>query len=364
MIDISQELLSDLIVAGVIVVVSIVLAALARIFLERIVHRLTSKTKTELDDIIIAAIKTPVRLGILILGLQLALEQIRETPPDLLQAEKSLFFFLNLLLVYIIVYRVIGGIMGWISGGVSRKPDAGINQSFLSLIRRTVLTIVSVIFGIILLGQFGIEVGGLIASLGIGSLALALAAQETLSDMISGFVIMIDQPFKVSDRIEIQEIDTWGDVKEIGLRSTRILTRDNRMVAVPNSIIGKGLVINYSVPNTIYRVQTHVGIAYGSDVDQARKVMIEAIRAQDWVMKNKPVEALLLEFGASSLDFRVRCWIEHFVETRRVIDKMNTALYHALQRENILIPFPQRDLHLVSSKVTPFDVRLNDASQN
>lgn len=364
MIDISQELLSDLIVAGVIVVVSIVLAGLARIFLERIVHRLTSKTETELDDIIIAAIKTPVRLGILILGLQLALEQIRETPPDLLQAEKSLFFFLNLLLVYIIVYRVIGGIMGWISGGTSRRPDAGINQSFLMLIRRTVLTIVSVIFGIILLGQFGIEVGGLIASLGIGSLALALAAQETLSDMISGFVIMIDQPFKVSDRIEIQEIDTWGDVKEIGLRSTRILTRDNRMVAVPNSIIGKGLVINYSVPNTIYRVQTHVGIAYGSDVDQARKVMIEAIRAQDWVMKNKPVEALLLEFGASSLDFRVRCWIEHFVETRRVIDKMNTALYHALQRENILIPFPQRDLHLVSSKVTPFDVRLNDASQN
>jgi len=232
------------------------------------------------------------------------------------------------------------------------------------LIRRTVLTIVSVIFGIILLGQFGIEVGGLIASLGIGSLALALAAQETLSDMISGFVIMIDQPFKVSDRIEIQEIDTWGDVKEIGLRSTRILTRDNRMVAVPNSIIGKGLVINYSVPSNTYRVQTHVGIAYGSDVDQARKVMIEAIRAEDWVMKNKPIEALLLEFGTSSLDFRVRCWIEHFVETRRVIDKMNTALYHALQRENILIPFPQRDLHLVSSSVTPFEVRVNDASQN
>ena len=85
-------------------------------------------------------------------------------------------------------------------------------------------------------------------------LAVALAAQETLSDIISGFMIMLDQPFTIGDRVEIQDIDTWGDVEEIGLRSTRILTRDNRMVTVPNSVIGKGLVVNYSDPSTVYRV--------------------------------------------------------------------------------------------------------------
>ena len=133
---------------------------------------------------------------------------------------------------------------------------------------------------------------------------------------------------------------------DIGLRSTRILTRDNRTVTVPNSVIGKGLIVNYSAPSTRYRVQTNVGVAYGTDIEQARSVMIEAIRTQDWVMKDQRIEALFLEFGDSSLNFRVRCWIEHYVETRGIIDKMNSALYHALTENNIEIPFPQRVVHI------------------
>ncbi|MCP5097981.1 MAG: mechanosensitive ion channel, partial [Chloroflexi bacterium] len=142
--------------------------------------------------------------------------------------------------------------------------------------------------------------------------------------------------------------NTWGDVTNIGLRSTRILTRDHRTVTVPNSVIGKGLIVNYSMPNTKYRVQTDVGVAYGTDIEFARQVMIDAIKQEDWVMQNERIEALFLQFGDSSLNFTVRCWIEHYVETRRIIDKMNTALYHALNENNIEIPFPQRDVRLLS----------------
>jgi small-conductance mechanosensitive channel len=120
------------------------------------------------------------------------------------------------------------------------------------------------------------------------------------------------------------------------------------MVSVPNSVIGKGLVVNYSDPDTVYRVETHVGVAYGTDIEQARSVMIEAIRAEDWVMKDERIEALFLEFGDSALIFRVRCWIKDYVETRRIMDKMNTALYQALNEAGIAIPFPQRDVHLIS----------------
>jgi small-conductance mechanosensitive channel len=128
------------------------------------------------------------------------------------------------------------------------------------------------------------------------------------------------------------------------------------MVSIPNSVIGKGLIVNYSNPNTVYRVETHVGIAYGTDIEFARQVMIDAITAEEWVMKEKLIEALLLEFGESALVFRVRCWIEHFVETRRVIDKMNTALYKALNEANIIFATPQRTVHLKSS-VTPEKVQ-------
>jgi small-conductance mechanosensitive channel len=123
------------------------------------------------------------------------------------------------------------------------------------------------------------------------------------------------------------------------------------MVSVPNSVIGKGLIVNYSNPSTLYRVETHIGIAYGTDIEKARQIMTAAVKAEDWVMKEQPIEALLLEFGESALVFRVRCWIEHYIETRRVIDKMNTALYIALKADNIKLAMPQRRVHLESTVV-------------
>jgi small-conductance mechanosensitive channel len=359
MFDFGSELLNDLATAGVILAGAAVVAWLANFILERVIHRLIHKTQTRLDDVIVHAIGLPFRLAVFVIGVHVALQQIRDTPSDVAEVENRIFFFIYAILIYMTVVRLINGISHWAGAKAAGRSEAGRVQPFVGLLRGTLVVIASVIVTITILSRFGIEVNGLVASLGIGSLAIALAAQETLADLIAGFVIMIDRPFRINDRVEVLDINTWGDVKEIGLRSTRILTRDNRMVAVPNSVIGKGLVVNYSIPNTAFRVETNVGIAYGSDVDKAREVMIEAIRAEGWVMKNRPVEALLLEFGESGLNFRVRCWIEHYIETRRIIDAMNTALYRALNRAEISIPFPQRDLHLVSSRVRPFEVRVN-----
>ena len=119
----------------------------------------------------------------------------------------------------------------------------------------SVWVVLCIVAGIILLDRFNIEVSALITTLGIGSLAIALAAQAALSDTISGFIIMVDRPFRIGDRIESLDLDTWGDVVDIGLRSSRIRTRDNRMVIVPNSLIGKSLVVNHSYPDTEYRIQ-------------------------------------------------------------------------------------------------------------
>jgi small-conductance mechanosensitive channel len=249
------------------------------------------------------------------------------------------------------VYRLIGGLTEWYGKEVVSKTETELDDKFLAFFRALAILIMTAMAIIFLLGRFGIEPTAMVTTLGIGTLAVALAAQETLSDIISGFMIMLDQPFTVGDRVEIIDINTWGDVTDIGLRSTRILTRDNRMVAIPNSVIGKGLVVNYSDPSTVYRVETHIGIDYGTDIDMARQAMVEAIKAEDWVMIDRPVEALLLQFGDSALVFRVRCWIEHYVEKRRVIDKMNTALYKALNEAGIVIPMPQRAVKLYTSEV-------------
>lgn len=335
-----------------ILLAAILLSWLVGFLLRQLTKRYFSKTSTRFDDVTVGAIKTPLRFAIIVIGIELAIRQI-----DIISDRKGqaaiddIFFVIYLFLVYIASLRLISGIAQWYVEDVVSKTETDLDDKFLSFFRALANTILTVIVIIVLLGRFGIEPSALVTTLGIGTLAVALAAQETLSDIIAGFIIMIDQPFAVGDRVEILDINTWGDVTEVGLRSTRVLTRDNRLVAIPNSVIGKGLVVNYSNPSTVYRVQTHIGVAYGTDLETAREVMIAAIRAQEWVMHDRPIEALMLEFGGMAMVFRVRCWIEHYVEKRRSIDAMNSALYEAVTTAGIDIE-PVTTVQLYPSSVT------------
>lgn len=311
--------------------------------------RVIRRTRTELDDAIITALSPPLLLFIFLTALRNSLARITFLPDTWVDYVPDGFFALYLVGAYLLAYRLTRNLVNWYTREIATRTDTPLDDQILPFFRRTLLILLTIIAVIILLSHFQIEVGALITTLGIGSLAIALAAQATLADTISGFVIMVDRPFRIGDRIEILDLDTWGDVVDIGIRSTRILTRDNRMVVVPNAAIGKSLIVNHSIPDTRYRVQTEVGVAYGTDIEKARKVMIEAIRTQGWVMKGERIEALFLEYGASALIFRVRCWIEHYVETRRIIDKLNTCLYDALAQAGIEIPFPQHVVYIQSS---------------
>ncbi|MDX1475886.1 MAG: mechanosensitive ion channel, partial [Reinekea sp.] len=257
---------------------------------------------------------------------------------------------LFLLIGFVIAWRLISYLAQWYESQLASTGEVELGEQLMPFLRRIMLIILTVIIFIILLGHFNIEVSGLVATLGIGSLAIALAAQAALSDTISGFVIMVDRPFRIGDRIEIQDLDTWGDVVDIGLRSTRIRTRDNRMIIVPNSVIGKSLIVNHSFPDTQYRIEIHIGVAYGTDIEKARKVIVDAVSKVDGVLGEHPVEALFLEFGDSALIFRVRWWLDSYVDTRRMFDSVNTAIYKALNEAGIEIPFPQR---VVTHKVDP-----------
>jgi small-conductance mechanosensitive channel len=345
----TEDILKEIAVAGLILAVAIILSLFVGRLLTRIVTRYSRRTGSTLDDVIVKAAMFPLRAGILVFAMEFALKQLSFVPVEWAETLSRIFFVAYALLLFLFLYRLLGGVVIWYGREVAHRTETELDDKFLDLFRRMALLALTIVVIIMILDRFNIEVSALIASLGIASLAVDLAAKDTLGNLFAGLSIMVDQPFAVGDRVEILDINTWGDVQEIGLRSTRILTRDNRTVTVPNSIIGQGLVVNYSIPENRYRVQTHVGVAYGVDVEEARQVMIEAIRRQDWVMKDERIEALFLEFGDSALIFRIRCWINHYLETRRVLDNMNTALYNALNDAGIGIPFPQRGLHMVSN---------------
>jgi len=216
---------------------------------------------------------------------------------------------------------------------------------------------------IIVLDRFGVNVTGLTAALGIGGLALGLAAQDTLADAIAGFTILMDQPFRVGDRIEIQGLETWGDVVEIGTRTTKIRTRDNRMVIVPNSTIAKSQVINYSYPDPRYRIQIDIGIGYGTDIEKVRQIIIDTVRGVEGILPDKPVDALYNEMGASSMTFRVRWWIESYEDTRHIFDRVNTALQKALDEAGIDMPFTTYDVNIKMDPSAGQDIPLKKDAQ-
>jgi len=313
--------------------------------IDRVFVRLARRTPTTFDDALLDAVRTPLFWLIMFIALQIALDQLSFLTGDLKQNREDLVFFLYWLVAFLLTYRLIGNLMNWYQEEMARRTESTLDDNVIPFLRRVALTGLAIVAIIVLLSHLGVDVSALVASLGIASLAIALAAQNTLSDIITGFAIVMDRPFTIGDRVEILELDTWGDVQDVGLRSTRIRTRDNRMVVVPNSVIGKSLVVNHSDPSTVYRVQTHVGVVDGTDLSLARKTMIDAVRTQDWVMKDERIEALFIEFGESALIFRVRCWIENYVETRRIMDKLNSCLYDALHDAGIETPPPIQILY-------------------
>jgi MscS family membrane protein len=346
MVSVESVLLQKLIIIIAILGGTLIVIWLMSRFLETHIKRLTQRSRSGLDNMLLSALKRPLIYLIALIGLWFGLQQadfIIEPDNEVLT---TIFFVSYFVLGYFTVYRLVIGFIDWYDAEIAEHTATSLDEQILPFFRRVLLVILTLIAVVILLGHFNVNVSAVVATLGVGSLAIALAAQEVLADTISGFILVIDRPFRIGDRIELEEINTWGDVQDIGLRSTRILTRDNRLVSVPNSLIGKNRIINHSIPSTQYRVQTHVEVAYGTDIDAARQIMVEAVAAQDWVMQRQPVEALFLEFRDSGLLFRVRCWIEDYVETRRVIDKLNTTLYKALAEASIQIPFPQRVVHL------------------
>jgi small-conductance mechanosensitive channel len=339
----------DIGISALILVLVLLLGRLIISFvIDRILLRITKKTRTTLDNQVLQAIRFPAYLLAIVVALNSAIARLDFLPQDWDLWISEGFYVLYFSVGFIFAWRLVTHIFAWLQDEVSLKTEATLDEQLFPFFQRVILILLSAIGLITILSHFDINITAMVTTLGIGSLAVALAAQNTLEDTINGFMIMLDRPYRIGDRIELLDLDTWGDVVDIGLRSTRIRTRDNRMVVVPNSQIGKSLVVNYAYPNDQYRLQIHIGIAYGSDIENARKVMINAVRNVEGVLPDRPVEALFLEFGESAMIFRVRWWLESYVDTRRMFDSVNTALYHALQEANIELPAPQLEVHMKS----------------
>jgi MscS family membrane protein len=266
------------------------------------------------------------------------------------------YFISGLLLLTLIIWSLIDVGFEYYHQKFAAEGRGDELDPVLILLVRIIRIFVVVFAFSILLTHFGINITALVAALGVGGLAISLAAQDTLADAISGFIILVDQPYRIGDRIEIQGEGTWGDVVEIGIRTTRIRTRDNRLVIVPNSIISKNQVVNYTFPDPRYRIQTHISIGYGSDIERVRQLIVETVRQVEGVLPDQPVDSLYIEMGDSAMIFRVRWWLESYEDTRRMFDRVNTALQNAFDANGIDLPNPIHTTKLELDKKTALNL--------
>ncbi len=344
-----EELQHPAILALIVAVASVVAAKLVELVLSRVLLRLARRTRTDFDEKLIDALHRPIFISVLLIGVRMAV-LILDPPEAVMRWTDSIVQTVAIFVWTVAALRVVSLVGGSMGGAVRRSE--WIDERTLPLFDNLARLILLGAASYFLLLAWNLNIGGWLASAGIAGLALGLAAQETLSNIFGGLSIIADAPYKVGDWVNLDGGER-GRVTKIGLRSTRMMTRDDVEITVPNAAIASGKIINESGgPSRKSRVSVVVGVAYGSDVDQVRDVLLRAAQGVEFVVDDPEPRIRFTEMGDSALVFRVLCWIELPELRGQCVDGLNTAIYKALNAEGIRIPFPQRDVHLYPDTAT------------
>ena len=211
------------------------------------------------------------------------------------------------------------------------------------------------LFAYLFLGIWGIDGTAWLASAGVIGIAVGFAARDTLANLISGVSIVADAPYQIGDYIVLDSGER-GIVTRLGIRSTRLLTRDDVEVSVPNAVIGNAKITNESGgPWIKHRISVKVGVAYGSDVDQVVEVLENIARQNTGIVDHPEPRVRMRAFGASSLDFELLGWIGHPELRGKVKHELMLEIDRQFREKGVEIPFPQRDVHLIRMPVGPAD---------
>ncbi len=330
--------------ALIVVVVFALVAVVVDLIVVHVLLTLARRSRFHLDDAIIKILHRPIWLSIVIMGALTAVRWIAPRPPFAFILAAVLQTTLVLIWALTINRTVNRIIDDWISHW-RESGRHGIEMIRLGGNITRIVVLAGAIF--LLLSLWKINITPLLASAGIAGVAVALAAKETLSNFFGGITVLLDRPYKVGDYI-VLDAGERGEVVEIGLRSTRIITRDDVQVSIPNSIITNTKVINESAPEPRFRVRTKVGVAYGTDVDQVEEVLLSVSRDNPLVVTEPKPRVRFRTFGDSSLDFELLCWAHRPHDKGRIIHELNREIYKAFGRGGIVIPFPQRDVYVHS----------------
>ncbi len=330
----------EILVALLILAVFWMVAQVAVLFLNKWGKRLATFTNSELDDRILQRIIPHVSRLLFMLGCYLA---IRSLPlhEKLVLVFSGVLFVALVIIVFNLFYHALDELLQWYVKGRQEGRDELISRNMIPIAEKLAMLFLMSTALIIILKHFNYDIFSIVTALGIGSLAIGLAAKDTLANMISGFTLMLDQPFRIGDRIQLLS-GQIGDVTAIGLRSTKIKTLDNQLMIIPNSDLCNTMLINQAFPDTRAKGRINIGVAYGSDVEQVKAVLVATALEVDDVLRDPLPESYFVAFGDSALNMSLFFWVDEYIKVFATTDRINTLILRRFNENGIEIPFPIR----------------------
>lgn len=223
---------------------------------------------------------------------------------------------------------------------IAERTDTDVDERVIRVLDLTAVYVIWVAGILIALRELGIQVTAFLASLGIAGLAVALAAKTILSNVLTGVTLTADRNFRVGDRIEVEGY--IGDVLEVNLHKTVIRTRDNEIVMIPNDVLGRKIIVNHMFPEQQTRIELQIGVAYGTDLEQATKLLYEIVGELDRILSTPEPEVNVVTLGDNAIVLQILVWIDNPRGKRAVRDNIYRKALSQFDQEGIEIPFPQR----------------------
>jgi len=328
--------------AAAVVLGSLVFAKIIDVMINKYVSKLTSKTKTTVDDKILNAIHKPIYYLMVLAGLYIAFTYILITPAS--KPIVGLISILAIIVATILSVKLADVLLNVLGKNIAAKTESTADDEAIPFISR-ILNITLYLLGIsLIIHQLGYNIAPLIASLGIAGFAIGFAAKDTLSNIIAGFFLLIDRNFRVGDRVQIG--GNIGNVTDIGLRNTKVKTLDHNLVVIPNNNIVTNELINFERPDIKIKIIMPFGVVYGTQIEKAKEIILDTANEHKLVLDDPKPAIFFHSFGPSSLDLKLVIYVKDLRKKWTVKDAINTKVNEQFNKEGIEIAFPTQTVYV------------------
>lgn len=323
--------------------VAFVVLLIVKKILFSLLTKWAASTSWDIDDIIIDALKKPSLFIVLVLAILIASHYTALSDKWHMLIIKSV----NVIIIFAITISVANIVGAFLQTYVKTANIPLASTGLTYIIIKGLFVLIGVL---IILNYVGISIAPILTTLGVGGLAVALALQDTLSNLFAGMQILIERSVRVGDFVKIEE-GIEGYVEDITWRTTRIRMLPNNIVIIPNSKVAQSMITNFYLPVPHMALRIPVSVSYGSDPQHIENVILDEVKRsvstiQKLIMDPEPVVRFIPGFGDSSLDFTLIVYVKEYADQFPVQSELRKRIFKRFKEEGIEIPFPQRVVHI------------------